>query len=521
MPRFIEERARTQSTLFPELLDDYISEENSIRVIDAFVDGLNMRRLDFKRVEPRDTGRPGYRPSTLLKLYIYGYMNRIQSSRRLEKETNRNVEVMWLLGRLQPDFKTIADFRKDNGEAIQQACGEFVEICRRMNYFSQSIVAIDGSKFKAVNNKKKNDSQGSMKRRIARTEKHIEDYMKLLDAKDKGEPVTDERDVPELRDKLEALQKHLKELEQRKKKVNAQPDKQISETDPDSRLMKQSTSGSLVGYNVQSAVDTESKLILFHKVTNSPTDHGQLLPIARLVQATLGVEELTVLADRGYYKGTDIKTCLDEGITTLVPKSLTSGNGANGFFPRAAFKYDAQNNEYKCPADQILTYRHSTVDKKGMAIDTYYASSLTCRDCELKEKCTVGVSRRVRRWEHEDVLERLDEQLQNTPDAMTLRASTVEHPFGTIKLWTGSRHFLMKTLDNVRTEMSLNVLAYNLRRMISLVGVKDLIKAIQGIVVDKISALQMRYKRLKTQFMCTPPKTSMKIQAATAALCSI
>lgn len=481
MPRFIEESSRSQSTLFPELLDEYISKDNEVRVIDAFVDGLDLRSMSFNRVEPSDTGRPGYRPSTLLKLYIYGYLNRIQSSRRLERETHRNVELMWLLGRLQPDFKTIADFRKDNGDAIQQACRELVEICRNLNLFNESMIAIDGSKFKAVNNRKKNDSQGSMKRRIARVEKHIAEYMALLDAKDNNEPVSDERNVSELQEKLESLNEHLEELKQRKKKVKAQPDKQISETDPDSRLMKQSTVGSLVGYNVQNAVDTKYKLIVTHEVTNSPTDRGQLLPMARLVQAALKVEELCVLADRGYYKGTDIKSCVEEGIATLVPKSLTSGNGANGLFPRSAFKYCAEKNEYSCPADQVLTYRHSSVDKQGMKMDTYYASSLTCRDCELKAKCTVGVNRRVRRWEHEDILENAEQQLQSNPDAMTVRASTVEHPFGTIKLWTGSRHFLMKTLQNVRTEMSLNVLAYNLRRLISIFGVSGFIKAMRDV----------------------------------------
>ena len=497
MSRFIEENSRSQSTLFPELLDDYITQDNTVRVIDAFVDGLDLRSMSFKRVEPSDTGRPGYRPSTLLKLYIYGYLNRIQSSRRLERETHRNVELMWLIGRLQPDFKTIADFRKDNGEAIQQACRELVEICRKLNLFSDAMIAIDGSKFKAVNNRKKNDSQGSMKRRIARVEKHIAEYMALLDAKDKNEVVSDERGIPELQEKLESLKQHLDKLKQREKEVKARPDKQISETDPDSRLMKQSTVGSLVGYNVQNAVDTKYKLIVTHDVTNAPTDRGQLLPMARLVQAALQVEELCVIADRGYYKGTDIKSCAEEGITTLVPKSLTSGSGANGFFPRAAFKYDADKNEYRCPADQALTYRHSSVDKQGKTMDCYYASSLTCRDCELKAQCTVGENRRMRRWEHEAILDAVEERLQGTPNAMTLRASTVEHPFGTIKLWTGSRHFLMKTLDNVRTEMSLNVLAYNLRRMLSILGVKGLMEAMQAIAIFIICASLTLFKRIK------------------------
>ena len=474
MSRFIEEDCRTQSILFPERLEDYVAADNPIRVIEAFVNGLDLRALQFQRVDPKKTGRPGYRPETLLKLYVYGYLNRIQSSRRLEQETQRNVELMWLLGRLQPDFKTIADFRKDNGKAIQQSCREFVEICRKLDMFSKSLIAIDGSKFKAVNSKQRNDSQGSMKRRIARTEKHIADYLAALDAKDNDEPGSDDRGEPELREKLASLQAHLEQLKQREKEVKAHPDKQLSETDPDSRLMKQSTVGSLVGYNVQTAVDTEHKLIIAHEVTNSPVDRSQLLPLARLAQSALCRDELTVIADRGYYKGTDIKACVDEHITTLVPRSLTSNNGARGLFPRSAFKYDAAADEYRCPANQILARRHRSIEK-GMTIDTYYVSNPICRACELKDKCTTGLNRRVRRWEHENVLEEMQTALEQTPESMTLRAQTVEHPFGTLKLWMGARHFLMKRLNNVKTEMSLHILAYNLRRMMSIIGVPALV----------------------------------------------
>ncbi len=508
MSRFIEEDSRLQASLFPERLDEYIGEDNPVRVIDAFIDGLDFQQLDFERAVPKATGRPGYRPGTLLKLYIYGYLNRIQSSRRLEKETQRNVELMWLLGRLQPDFKTIADFRKDNGKAIQQVCQEFVDICRKLDLFTKSLVAIDGSKFKAVNSKQKNDTQASMKRRITRVEKHIEDYLKALEDKDRNDTGVDERNVPQLKEKLDALQTHLKELKQRETEVKAHPDKQLSETDPDSRLMKQSTVGSLVGYNVQTAVDTEHKLIIAHEVTNSPVDRGQLLPLARMAQEALNQDNLTVLADRGYYKGTDIKSCVDEGMITLVPKSLTSKNGADGFFPRSAFKYDAQKNEYRCPANQALTYRHSSMEK-GMSIDTYYVSVPICRACEQKSQCTVGINRRMRRWEHENVLEKVQDHLTQMPGAMTTRASTVEHPFGTIKLWMGSRHFLMKQLKNVRTEMSLNVLAYNLWRMISILGVSELIKVLRATVVSIFSTLLRRFKPFRSQFLCSLPLMRM------------
>ena len=477
MPRFIEEDSRAQSTLFPERLEDYIVEDNPIRVIDAFVGGLDLRGLKFKRVDPMKTGRPGYRPATLLKLYVYGYLNRIQSSRRLEQETIRNVELMWLLGRLQPDFKTIADFRKDNGKAIQQSCREFVEICRKLDLFSKSLVAIDGSKFKAVNSKQRNDSQGSMKCHIARTEKHIADYLAALDAIDNDEPGSGDKSDPELKKKLAELEEHLKELKQREKEVKAHPDKQLSETDPDSRLMKQSTVGSLVGYNVQTAVETEHKLIIAHEVTNSPVDRGQLLPLARLAKDVLNKEELTVFADRDYYKSVDIKACIDEDISTLVPKSMTSNNGARGLFPRSAFIYNYETDEYRCPADQVMTHR-GTSTESGKEMKRYFVSSLICRECKLKTQCTTGLRRKMTRWEHEEVLEKMQEQLDQTPDAMTVRAQTVEHPFGTLKLWMGARHFLMKRLENVKTEMSLHVLAYNLKRMMSIVGVPTLIEMV-------------------------------------------
>lgn len=498
MARFIEECCRTQSVMFPEKLEDYVDDENPVRVVDAFVDGLDLRRLGFNRVDPEATGRPGYRPSTMLKLYVYGYLNRIQSSRRLERESQRNVELMWLIGKLTPDFKTIADFRKNNGPAIQNVCKEFVGICRKLDLFAKAMVAIDGSKFKGVNSKQKNDTQASMKRRIARTEKHIKEYMDALDAKDKSELFELDGDVSELKEKLASLREHLEELKAREAAVKAHPDKQISETDPDARLMKQSRSGSLVGYNVQSAVDVEHKLIIAHEVTNSPTDRGQLLSAARLAKDALQTDELTVLADRGYFKGTDIRDCALMNIKTLVPKPKTSNNGARGLFEREAFIYEAEQDQYRCPAGEILSRRHSSIEK-GLKIDTYYASTPVCRACELKSRCTVGVNRRVRRWEHEAVLENAAADLANEPDAMKLRSRTVEHPFGTMKFRMGSTHFLMKELPNVKTEMSLHVLVYNIKRMISILGVEELVKMLGRFDTPfsgLLTAARCRYSRL-------------------------
>jgi transposase len=479
MKRFVEGEDRSQSTLFPESLDDYIAEDNPVRVIDAFVDALDLVELGFERAIPRETGRPGYHPATLLNIYIYGYLNRIQSSRRLERETQRNVEMMWLTGRLMPDFKTIADFRKDNGKAIRQVCREFIALCRNMNLFTQAIVSIDGSKFKALNSKDRNDTRASMKRRIARVEQHIERYLSLLDEADVGEPSASDMKEPELKEKLASLKEEMERLKKREGELLVHPDKQLSDTDPDSRLMKKGGMGSQVSYNVQTVVDAENKLIVAHEVTNAPVDRNLLHTMATLSREAMPGDELTVLADRGYYKGEEIRACHLDGIKVLVPKTNTSGNKSAGLFEKKDFQYDSERDEYSCPAGERLPRRHSSVEN-GMTIHAYYASPTVCRDCELKSRCTRGKERRVKRWEHEDVLDAMEEELRNTPDAMPMRARTSEHPFGTLKLWKGLNHFLMKRLKNVRTEMSLSVLAYNIRRMITIMGVVPLMEAMRA-----------------------------------------
>ena len=479
MKRFVKEHDRTQATLFPERLDDYISPDNPIRFLDAFVEQLDLQAIGFYRVNPKSTGRPGYHPSTLLKLYIYGYLNRIQSSRRLERETSRNVELMWLIGRLTPDFKTIADFRKDNGKAIRQVCREFDEICRRLDLFSKAMVAIDGSKFKAVNSRRNNDTKNVMKKRIARMEKNIDKYLKLLDDSDSGDRSDQDYSVPDLKEKLASLKEEMAQLKEREKAVLAHPDKQISRTDPDARLLQKGRMGMLVGYNVQTAVDTENRLIVAHDVTNAVTDRDQLTPTTKLAQEALHESEITVLADRGYYSGAEINKCYQSGAKALVPKNFTSGNKAAGLYDKADFKYDKEQNIYVCPAGEVLKRRGMTIEGE-MKITSYYASQSVCRECKLKSKCTVGKERRVRRREYDDLLESMEEELQETPEAIGLRAMTVEHPYGTIKTWMGAQHFLMRQLKNVRTEMSLHVLAYNMKRVISILGVGALIEAMMA-----------------------------------------
>ncbi len=473
MSGFIEGTCRTQATLFPDRLDDYLTEENEIRVIDAFIDSLVLSDLGFKTVSA-DTGRPGYHPSTMLKLFVYGYLNRIQSTRRLEREAGRNVELMWLLERLIPDFKTIADFRRDNRKGIRNTCRAFIGLCRQMNMFTDVIVAIDGSKFKAVNSKENNYTPKKLQFHIARVEKHIDEYLKQLEDSDKAdEKVNDETPIKE---KLAWLQKRRSELKALEEEVNSHPEKQLSTVDPDSRLMKTQGMTRSVCYNVQTAVDSKHHLIVAHEVTNKP-DRGQLCQVAKEVQMALGKKDVTVIADKGYYSGPDIKDTQDAGMTALVPKGDTSASEKKGIFNRSLFKYDVEKDVYICPASQELPYRFTNIEN-GMAVKRYWVDAPTCRACELKPQCSNSKqSRRITRWEHQDEIDHLDDLMASMPDSMLIRKQTVEHPFGTIKCWMGATHFLTKRLKNVSTEMNLHVLAYNLKRMMSIHGQDKLIAA--------------------------------------------
>jgi len=476
MKRFIQGECRTQSTLLPELLDDYISDTNPVRVVDVFVDELDLGKLGFEGVEPAATGRPAYHPASLLKIYIYGYLNRIQSSRRLEKEAQRNVELMWLTGRLMPDFKTIADFRKDNGKAIRSVCRQLVVLCQQLGLFSEALVCVDGSKFKAVNNRDRNFTSAKLQRRMEEIESSISRYLIDLDTADRQEPAVAKLRSERLEDKIIALKAQLKALKAIEIQLEATSDKQISLTDPDARSMKTRGTG-IVGYNVQTAVDAKHHLIVAHEVTNIGSDRDQLSAMAKLARASMGVEELTAIADRGYFKGEEILACDEAGITAIVPKTTTSGAKADGRFDRADFIYDAEKNEYRCPAGQALIWRYATVER-GLQLHRYWSSH--CQQCAIKEKCTPGEQRRVTRWAHEDTLETMQNRLDHAPDSMRIRRQTVEHPFGTIKHWMGSAHFLTKTLKRVSTEMSLHVLAYNLKRVIKILGPEVLMSEMRG-----------------------------------------
>jgi transposase len=477
MGRFIECADRRQDFLLPASLDDYVSEDNPVRAVEAFIDALDLKALGFAGMMPAETGRPAYHPATMLKIYLYGYLNRVQSSRRLEREAGRNVELMWLTGRLAPDFKTIANFRQANGAAIRAVCSQFIVLCRQLNLFARAVVAIDGSKMKAVNNRDKNYTAAKVQSRMKQVQDNIDRYLDELDRADRAESDIAEPKAVRLTEKIARLRDQMHSLEAREEEVRLAPDQQVSLTDPDARAMTSAGRGtSIVGYNLQAAVDAEHHLIVAHELLNIGSDRAQLSSMAVKAKDAMGVDALDAIADKGYFKGEEIRTCDGIGVTAFVPRPLTSGAKAQGRFGKQDFIYVEQENIYRCPAGERLIYRYTSVEV-DMTLHSYWTSN--CQTCALHDQCTTGKERRIKRWEHEAVVEAMERRLDRRPDAMRIRRQTVEHPFGTLKAWMGSTHFLMKTLKNVKTEISLHILAYNMKRLIAIFGVQPLIAAMR------------------------------------------
>jgi transposase len=476
MKRFVDGVDRSQGLLLPERLEDYVHEDNPVRVVDAFVEALDLGTLGFAAANRTGGGRPGYHPAVLLKVYIYGYLNRIQSTRRLEREAQRNLELIWLTGRLAPDFKTIADFRKDNGGAITAVCSQFVALCRKMKVFSHAVVAIDGSKLKAVNSRDRNFTVGKVKARRKQLDESVARYLAELDRADRDPTLLPEGRVPHLKDKLTKLREQMDQLDVIERQLEETPDHQISLTDPDSRSMTSSGRGTgTVGYNLQAAVDAEHHLIVAHEVINIGNDRAQLAPMAKKAREALGTERMTALADRGYFSAPQILACEEAGIVPLVPKPLTSNSKAEGRFDKRDFVYHPEADEYECPAGERAIHRFVT-EEHGLTLHKYWSSA--CPRCPLKAKCTTSDYRRIGRWEHEHVLERMQIRLDATPQAAVARRQTVEHVFGTLKAWLGTTPLLTKTLPRVRAEVSLAVLAYNMKRMIKIMGMQGMLRAI-------------------------------------------
>jgi hypothetical protein len=384
---------------------------------------------------------------------------------------------MWLTGRLMPDFKTIADFRRDNGPAIGAACAQFLVLCRQFDLFTRAVVAIDGSKFKAVNNRDRNFTVAKVAKRIEQVEASMARYLAALDRADREDGDLAEAKTVRIKEKIAGLRRQMQSLKEMGRQVNAATDKQVSLTDPDARSMATSGKGTgVVGYNVQVAVDAEHHLIIAHEVTNIGSDRAQLASMGRKAREATGCGEITVVADRGYFDGDEVLACEGTGVLPSVPKTLTSGNAKRGLFTGQDFIYDAENDRYTCPAGQYLTKGKVRSDRRDN-ID-HYRNLTACPTCALKPRCTLDKVKRVKRWEHEGVLDKMQARLDRMPNTTTIRRQTVEHPFGTLKAWMGSTHFLTRTLEKVKTEMSLQVLAYNMKRMINILGVKPLMKAI-------------------------------------------
>lgn len=469
---------REQQILFPETLEEYVSPDNPVRFIDAFVAELDMAKLGFERAVPAREGAPGYDPRDLLKLFIYGYLNKTRSSRRLERETHRNLEVIWLMRRLRPDHKAIAEFRRKHPKALKQVGKEFVLLCRKLDLFSAQLVFIDGSKFRAMNGKDRNYTVAKLKVLLGRIDANIEQYLAEVEAQDAQEKEQPGATDPHLQEKLKAFQERRHEYEGYLKQLEESGESQLSLTDADSRLMK--LHGDMkVCFNAQIAVDAKHHLIVTDDVTNEVNDEWQLAPMAIAARETLEAGTLDVVADAGYHVGTQVVECEANEITPWVPKPKSSSkNEKKGMYTKEAFTYSAEQDAYRCPAGQQLGY--STQTEQNGRMLRYYNNWPACAACPLREKCTESKQgRRIMRTPEEPRLEAMAVRMEATPGLMLQRKSTVEHPFGTMKWWWDGGYFLVKGLEKVRGEFSLMTLAYNLRRVINLLGVECLLEALR------------------------------------------
>jgi transposase len=473
---------RSQTLMFPERLEDYIGPENPVRFLDAFVGSLDLHVLGFTRAQVAATGRPPYDPAVLLKLYLYGYLHRIRSSRLLEAECHRNVEVIWLLGKLAPDFKTIADFRKDNLKPLRAVARQFTVLCRKLELFGGELLAIDGSKFGAVNARDQNFNAAKLQELMARADVRLTEYLQALDSADAVEPAGGTIDKAALEQKIAALQEKQEWHAELLAQLDAEQ-KQMSVTDADSRKMP-TAQGMVVGYNAQLAVDAKHKLIAADEVTNEVTDLKQLANVALEAKTNLEVKQTEVVADAGYYNAAEVSRCAEQGIQAYVPKADTSANTARGLYGKSRFKYDEHKDVYVCPAGAELTYRFATYEL-GRELRYYRASG--CKTCVLKKQCTRNKNNRtITREANEGLMEAMARRMKAQPWKFKLRKTLAEHPFGTIKRWFGYTHFLLKGLEKVRCEWSLTTLAYNLKRVLNLVSFEKLMAAVGAKVPQSV-----------------------------------
>src|SRR5665811_189436 len=472
---YIQGFDRRQEILFPKIIDDYISDENPVRFIDAFIEIQDLKELGFNHSELKITGRPPYNASDLSKLYLYGYLNSLRSSRKLMKECSRNVEVIWLLKNLTPDFKTIADFRKDNPEAIKKLFKSFVSFCKELDLFGGEVVGIDGSKFKAVNSKKMNFNEDKLVRKLKDIEEKIEAYLKELEINDTTESSINQTDEKELKEKIEQLKERKSEYKELLNKLEITGETQVSLTDPDSRMMLNNQKFD-VCYNVQTTIDDKNKIIVDYEVTNDVNDKKQLNEMAGRAKEILDVESLDVYSDKGYYNPDEIKKCVDNNTIPFIPEPKPRQPKEEsvpkpGFFD-GDFKYDNNRDIYTCPAGRELTFS-VMAEKNGKMMKEYRIDS--CSSCENKSKCTRNKNGRVIfRWEHEEILDDMKKRVKTKKDVVKKRNCMCEHPFGTIKRGFNQGYLLLKGLRKVGGEMGLTMIAYNMQRVINILGMDKL-----------------------------------------------
>ena len=484
--KFITGWDRAQAHLLPERLEDYVGPDNLVRFLDAWVDTLDLRALKFvfPKEDIRQRGAPSYAPGTLLRLYLYGYFHQIRSSRRLEAECGRNLEVLWLLGKLTPDFKTIADFRKNNAEAFQSVLRQFNQLCRQENLFGGELLAIDGTKVKAVNAADQNWTQTKLEKRAARLETRLSEYLKALDQADRDEgprPVAAPT-AAQLQEKIARLKTRQTEVKSMLGEMEKAGVSEVSATDPESRAMR-SKGRHVVGYNVQGVADGKHHLLVTTAVNNCASDQGQLAPMAQAAKAELELERAEVVADGGYMKSQDIKDCQDMGLEPHLPAVQNSPSERAGFYGKADFRYDAALDVYHCPAGaQLVRVREMT--DKGRAVFNY-AHEQACGNCPLKSRCTKASYRTVSRWEHEERLERMAAKVQAEPEKLARRKTIIEHCWGTLH-WLLAGGFLVKGLKKVRAEVSLAAWAYNLKRALAVLGLKKLLAVVQKTVAATV-----------------------------------
>ncbi len=462
--RHIQGEDRHQNHLLPPSLEDFVAADHPVRVIDALVNKLDLAVLGFSKAVTKDTGRKPYDPADLLKLYVYGYLNQVATSRRLERECHRNLEVLWLLGRLTPDFKTIADFRKDNGPAIQQCCRAFIQFCRQAGLLSGRLVAIDGSKFKAASSKYQALNRKQLNRDRIKIEQQVADYLERLDQADQQDA-----EMGLVHERVQSALRQLERLERYEQAMDAGERDQHCDTEPDARIMRSGRDGMVLGYNVQTAVEADSGLIVHHEVSQDTGDNRLLQPMAEQAKAVLGQDELTVLADAGYSNGEQQATLEQNGITATVPRRVVP-NSNQEFYQKADFDYDTERNEYRCPAKQVLRY---TGDDKRRKLHLYTRSG--CSQCGLQARCTRADRRTVTRHFYEAAFERSEARLRAEPTLMNRRMAIVERPFAVLKQAMALRRFVCRGMTGVQTEMAIAVTGYNLKQMISRIGVPNML----------------------------------------------